>query len=92
MSEIKIKVGIIGATGYAGAELVRLLIAHPNAEIAALSSRSYEGKRFSEIYPAFFGAVDDILTSEDAVIERSDVIFASLPHGLSEKFARKCID
>jgi len=92
MSEIKIKVGIIGATGYAGAELVRLLIAHPNAEIAALSSRSYEGKRFSEIYPAFFGAVDDILTSEDAVIERSDVIFASLPHGLSEKIARKCID
>lgn len=92
MSETKIKVGIIGATGYAGAELVRLIISHPNVVISALSSRSYEGKRFSEIYPTFFGVVDDILVDEDTVIEKSDVIFASLPHGLSEKIARKCID
>lgn len=92
MSETKINVGIIGATGYAGAELVRLIVSHPNAVISALSSRSYEGKRFSEIYPAFFGIVDDILVGEDTVIEKSDVIFASLPHGLSEKIARKCID
>lgn len=88
----KIKVGIIGATGYAGAELVRLLTSHPFAEIVALSSVSYEGKKFSEVYPAFYNVVDDILVNEDEVIEKADIIFASLPHGLSEKIARKCVD
>ena len=42
---MKIKAGIIGATGYAGAELVRILLTHPNAEIAAISSVSFEGKK-----------------------------------------------
>ena len=48
-----IKAGIIGATGYAGAELVRLLLAHPQAEIAAISSVSFEGKAISEVYPSY---------------------------------------
>lgn len=45
---MKIKAGIIGATGYAGAELVRLLTTHPNVEISAISSVSFEGKKLSE--------------------------------------------
>lgn len=87
----KIKVGIIGATGYAGAELVRLLAVHPNVEIAAVSSVSYEGKKLSEIYPAFSEIVDDVLVNSDEVIEKCDVIFASLPHGLSEPLAEQCL-
>lgn len=87
---MKIKVGIIGATGYAGAELVRLLLAHNKTEIVAVSSISYEGKALSEIYPAFYTLADDILVDEVTVIEKSDVVFASLPHGLCESLAKKC--
>lgn len=85
-----IKAGIIGATGYAGVELVRLLVNHPEVEISAVSSVSYEGKSLSEIYPNLKGIVDDVLTNDENVIDKSDVIFASLPHGLSEKYAKLC--
>ena len=50
---MKIKAGIVGATGYAGAELVRLLTAHPEAEISAISSVSFEGDRLSDVYPSY---------------------------------------
>lgn len=87
----KIKCGIIGATGYAGIELVRILTAHNNAEIAAASSHSFEGQRLSEIYPAMQGICDMTLENEDDVIEKSDVIFTSLPAGISEEIANRCI-
>jgi len=86
-----IRAGVVGATGYAGAELTRLLLGHPNVEIAGLSSVTFAGKRMSEIYPALYGLCDMTLTGEDEVIEKSDVVFASLPHGLSEKLAEKCL-
>lgn len=88
----KIKVGIIGATGYAGCELVRLLLTHPMAQVSAVSSVSYEGKYLSDVYPSFKNIADFILVNEDTVINSSDVVFTSLPHGLSETIARKCID
>ena len=47
-----IKAGIVGATGYAGAELVRLLTSHPEAEISAISSVSFEGQKLSDVYPS----------------------------------------
>ena len=50
---MKIKAGIVGATGYAGAELVRLLTAHPEAEISAISSVSFEGDKLSDVYPSY---------------------------------------
>ncbi len=87
-----VKVGVIGATGYAGAELVRLLLGHPMAEIAAVSSVSYEGKRLAEVFPSFSGAIDKTLVTADEVVERAEVVFASLPHGLSEPIARSCFD
>ena len=86
----KIKVGIIGATGYAGAELFRLLYSHRNVEIAAVSSTSFEGKAINEVYPALTNEKTYILCDMDGVIEKSDVIFAALPHGLSEELAAKC--
>lgn len=87
----KIKVGIIGATGYAGVELVRLLTMHPYAELSALSSVSYEGKKISDVYPNLKDICDSVLESED-IVDKCDVIFTSLPHGLSEKFAHKCLE
>jgi len=87
----KVKAGIIGATGYAGVELVRLLTSHPYAEIAAVSSVSYDGKKLSEVYPNLKKIADHELENADAVIEKCDVIFASLPHGLSEPLAEQCL-
>ncbi len=87
---MKYKVGIIGATGYAGVELVRLLLMHPQAEIAAISSVSYKGKKISEVYPALAQIYDAVLEDEQSTIEKSDVVFASLPHGLSENIAWQC--
>jgi N-acetyl-gamma-glutamyl-phosphate reductase len=84
------KVGIIGATGYAGAELVRLLLSHPEVGLTALSSVSFEGKPISEIYPALYKICDDTLISSDGVINSCDVVFASLPHGLSQEIAAGC--
>lgn len=84
------KAGIIGATGYAGVELVRLLLAHPGISGLSLSSVSFEGKPISQIYPALRGIVDQTLVDENTVIAQSDVVFASLPHGLSEPLAAKC--
>ena len=47
----KIKVGVVGATGYAGAEICRLIAGHPAAELASISSVSYEGQALSDVYP-----------------------------------------
>lgn len=88
----KIKVGIIGATGYAGSELARLLYSHPCVELTAISSVSYVGKKISEVYPSFNAINDSVLVDEDAVIDSCELVFASLPHGLAEKIARKCYD
>ncbi len=86
-----IKAGIIGATGYAGEELARLLLRHPEAELAAVSSVSFTGQKLSEVYPSLAGICDLTLTDEDGVIAASDLVFASLPHGLSEQLAEKCL-
>lgn len=85
-----VKVGIIGATGYAGAELVRLLVGHPEVEIVAVGSVSFEGQSIAEIYPSLSKIFEKILVGEDEVIAQADVVFTSVPHGLSEKFAIKC--
>lgn len=86
-----VKIGIIGATGYAGVELLRIALRHPGVQVAALSSVSFEGKAISEVYPNLKDICGEILADEDTVIEKSDVVFASLPHGLCEPLAKKCL-
>ncbi|HHV31222.1 MAG TPA: N-acetyl-gamma-glutamyl-phosphate reductase [Clostridiales bacterium] len=85
-----IKAGIVGATGYAGAELVRLLSGHPQAQVAAISSVSFEGQPLSDIYPAYFHCCDRVCGTQEEVVEQSDVVFAALPHGLSQELAAQC--
>lgn len=85
-----IKVGIIGASGYAGAELLRLLLNHDEVEIVALGARSYVGQPISNIYPSFYGICDMVCVSDEEVLNQAEMIFASLPHGLSEKYAKYC--
>ena len=68
------RVAVVGATGYAGAELVRILIGHPKVDLTVITSRQYEGVRFDQVYPHLSGFVD--LTCEafspDRLIARSD--------------------
>ncbi len=88
----KIKAAVIGATGYAGAELVRLLARHPNVLLTGLSSVSFEGKGIAEVYPGFKKTELPTLTDADTAMVGADVVFASLPHGLSEPLAEKCLE
>lgn len=87
---MKIRVGIVGATGYAGAELVRLILTHPAAELVAISSVSFEGKKISEVYPNLAKVCEMELTDAAKMAEACDVVFAALPHGLSEPLAAEC--
>lgn len=87
-----IRAGVVGATGYAGAELVRLLSGHPGAELTAISSVSFEGKPLSEVYPAYCHLCDMICGTQSEVVEKSDVVFAALPHGLSQELAAECYE
>lgn len=85
-----IQAGIVGATGYAGAELARILTQHPQAELAAAGSVSYTGKKLSEVYPAYYHLCDIVCGTQEEVVEKSDVVFAALPHGLSQELAADC--
>jgi N-acetyl-gamma-glutamyl-phosphate reductase len=84
--------GVIGATGYAGAELVRLLSAHPGVDRLSLASVSFEGDRIENVYPNFLGRISATLEKPDAVIAASDVVFAALPNGVGEPYARAAFD
>ena len=82
--ENMIKAGIIGATGYAGGELVRLLQGHKNVEIKWYGSRSYIDKKYYEVYQNMFEIVDDTCLDDnmEALAEQVDVIFTATPQGL----------
>jgi N-acetyl-gamma-glutamyl-phosphate reductase len=79
-----IRVGIVGATGYAGAELVRILCGHPQVELTILTSRQFAGVRFDEVYPAMAGRVNLICEelAVEKVCDRADIVFTALPHQL----------
>lgn len=82
-----LKVGIIGATGYVGIELLRLLLNHPLVEVSAISSTTFINEAISTVYKGLFNKTNLICQNENEVIEKSDVIFTALPHGLSEEIA-----
>lgn len=84
--------GIIGAAGYAGSELVRLLAGHPRIDGLVLGSVSRGGERIEEIYPNFWGKVSAPLESPDKVIAAAGVVFAALPHGVGEPYAKACME
>ncbi len=83
-SKNMIKVGIIGATGYAGQELVRLLLQHPKAEIVWYGSKSYVGQKYCEVFRNMFELVDAACLDDnmEELAERVDVIFTATPQGL----------
>jgi N-acetyl-gamma-glutamyl-phosphate reductase len=86
------KAGVIGATGYAGAELVRILANHPKIDEMILSSVSFEGEQFADVYPNMLGRVCAPLVTAETVIDSADVVFAALPHGVGEPYAQACTE
>jgi N-acetyl-gamma-glutamyl-phosphate reductase len=85
-------VGVIGAAGYAGAELVRLLSGHKKVTGLSLGSVSLEGGRIEEVYPNFLGRISFPLVKPDEVVAASDVVFAALPNGVGEAYAKACLE
>lgn len=84
-----IKAGIVGATGYTGSELVRLLMGHPEVDIQMVTSESYAGKAFSEVHTFFRDIFDQPLQSIKNVKDRDlEVVFLALPHGVSMDFVK----
>lgn len=88
-----IKAGIIGATGYAGGELVRLLVGHKEVEIKWFGSRSYIDKRYAEVYQNMFQIVDDICMDDniEALADQVDVIFTATPQGFCASLMKEDI-
>jgi len=80
----KIRAAVVGGTGYAGAELVRLLAGHPDVTVTVVTSRQYAGVPFNDVYPAVGSAIPLVCESftPGPVCERADVVFTALPHKL----------
>ena len=91
-----IKVGIIGSTGYAGGELVRILMNHKEVEIKWFGSRSYVDQKYSDVYRNFFEIVEDKCFDDNIaeLVEQVDVVFTATPQGylaslLKEEYLQK---
>ncbi|MSU42127.1 MAG: N-acetyl-gamma-glutamyl-phosphate reductase [Pedosphaera sp.] len=88
-----VKIAIVGASGYSGEELVRLLLAHPRVNLVALTSRQHAGKALAEVLPRFAGhPAASTLRFSDASVEtlarEAQVVFLALPHGVAAEYAR----
>ena len=79
-----VKAGIIGATGYAGNEIVRILLSHRDVEIRWFGSRSYIDQKYASVYQNLFQIVDDVCKDDniDKLADEVDVIFTATPQGL----------
>ena len=87
-----IRVGILGASGYGGAELIRRLLQHPHADIVALGSRQYEGQAIGACWPQLAGLLPDLRFSDnDTVINTADVIFCATPHGATAPLVHQAL-
>ncbi|MCL2043095.1 MAG: N-acetyl-gamma-glutamyl-phosphate reductase [Treponema sp.] len=84
--------GVVGATGYAGAELVRLLSGHGKIDRLVLSSVSFEGGHIEDVYPNFLGRISMSLGKAEDVIAAAGVVFSALPHGVGEPYAHTCFE
>lgn len=93
MSEQIIRTAIVGASGYTGAELLRLVAQHPNIELVAATGDSMAGRRVGDLYPSLHTAYPDLVFSEfdAAALVGLDLVFLGLPHAASMELAPKIV-
>jgi len=90
--EKSVKVAVVGASGYSGEELIRLLIGHPRAELVAVTSRQLAGQALGSVFPRFakmrYSDLRFIASEVPAIVASgAEVVFLALPHGLAHEFA-----
>ncbi len=93
----RIKTAIVGASGYTGMELLRLLLTHPHAELVAVTSRQEAGKTIGDLFPRFQGAdsasLEFIQPDPDAIAATgAEAAFLALPHGVAAEIAKALLD
>ncbi len=87
-----IKIGIVGGTGYTGVELLRILAAHPHAELTAITSRKEDGMPVAEMFPSLRGFVSLAFSApEKTHLHECDVVFFATPHGVAMAQARELL-
>lgn len=99
MNKAKVKVGIVGSTGYSGVTLIELLLKHPNVKIEVITSEQHKGKKFSDVYPAYKSVIDPVsnLASKKCEastyenLSRCDLVFFATPNGIAHKTAPRLI-
>src|ERR1041384_4684583 len=85
-------IAIVGASGYSGEELVHLLLSHPHAELAAVTSRQYAGQTLAQVFPRFAHhpkakALRFTEPKAELLSKQAEIIFLALPHGVAAEFA-----
>src|SRR5437870_9226501 len=86
------RIAIVGASGYSGEELVRLLLSHPQAELTAVTSRQYAGQTLAQIFPRFANlprakALRFSEPKAELLAKQAEIVFLALPHGVAAEFA-----
>lgn len=95
--EAKVKVSVVGASGYAGEELLRLLLGHPHVDLVAASSRQSAGRTLAEVFPRFAQherarTLRFTDPKDDGNEHGASVVFLALPHGVASEFALRALD
>ncbi len=87
-----IRVAVVGATGYTGAELIRYLARHPYVRLTAVTSEQSAGKALADVLPSVRGKIDLPLMAFDParIADQADMAFTALPHGASAAASRRC--
>lgn len=84
------RVGVVGATGYVGSEVCRMVLGHPDLELAAVTSGSKSGIRLGDAVPGLFGATDLVISSIEAgALDGLDVVILATPHGAAKDIVGK---
>src|SRR5208337_814329 len=91
------KVAIVGASGYSGEELVKLLLHHPHAELVAVTSRQYAGQTLAQVFPKFAShpkskTLRFTEPKAELLAKQADVVFLALPHGVAAEYALPLLD
>lgn len=87
--KVQLNIGILGASGYTGVELVRLLTLHPNAKIKFMTANSHAGKKYNEVFPHLGNNnLPKLIKTEDIIWDDIDVVFCALPHGTTQEIVK----